>query len=115
MKRAILPALVLAFLIAIPAVSQDGGTEDELAAKVEKLQEKVDQQELQLKRLETYAAATKAQAATLLKKLKFADEKGFIYPAPHTDARKALLYGLQDFASVASGGAPAKRETKSGD
>jgi septal ring factor EnvC (AmiA/AmiB activator) len=112
MKRAILPALVLALCVSIPVFSQDDqeNETEALQAELATLKEKVDQQSTRIEQLEGYVAKTKSQAIALHEKLKFAEKKGFTYPAPHTDARKALLFGLQDYAAVAGGGSAAKRK-----
>ena len=105
MKRAILPALFLGLLLSVPAVPQDGG-DGELKLEIQGLQEQLDKQGKALKELQTYVSNQKGQAAALVKALKKAEKKGFTYPAPHNDARKALLSGLQKFAAVAAGGNP---------
>jgi len=105
MKRAILPALGLALLLSIPAVSQEeeGVTlEKEVAA----LKKKVEEQGAALKALQTYVDRQKEQAKQLGKSLAAAEEGGFLEPAPNNDAKKALLSGLQEFAGVAAGGEP---------
>ncbi len=104
MKRAILPALFLGLLLSVPAVPQDGG--DGLNLEIQGLQEQLDKQGKALEELQTYVSNQKGQAAALVKALKKAEKKGFTYPAPHNDARKALLSGLQKFAAVAAGGNP---------
>ena len=111
MKRAILPALVLALCVAIPALSQDEENETAALMKdVAELKEKLDQQAGRIEQLEAYTAKTKSQANALHAKLKFAEKNGYMYPAPHNDARKALLFGLQDYAAVAGGGSAQKRK-----
>ena len=102
MKRWILPTLALALVLALPALSQDEAMT--LDQKVEELQKKVEAQDRALKELQTYVDRQKAQAARLGKNLATAEEGGFLEPAPNTDAKKALLSGLQEFAGVAAGG-----------
>ncbi|MCK6460823.1 MAG: hypothetical protein L6Q95_13135 [Planctomycetes bacterium] len=106
MKRAILPVLGLALLLALPAVSQEEGpTLDE---KVEALTKKVEEQDAALKALQAYVENHKAQAKRLDKSLAKAEEEGFLLPAPNNDAKSSLLKGLQEFAGVAAGGEPKK-------
>ena len=105
MKRAILPALGLALLLSIPAVSQEGEgvtLDQEVAA----LKKKVEEQDAALKALQTYVDHQKAQAAKLGKSLAAAEEEGFLQPGTNMDARKSLLSGLQEYAGVAAGGEP---------
>jgi len=104
MKRAILPALGLALLLALPAIPQDGG--NDLQDEVDTLKEQVELQEKQIKELKEYVANQQKQAAALSKALGRAEKEGFLLPAPNNDAKKALLSGLKQFASVAAGGAP---------
>jgi septal ring factor EnvC (AmiA/AmiB activator) len=104
MKRSILPVLGLALILSIPAVSQEEAAA--LDQQVAELTKKVAEQDKALKELRTYVDQQKAQAARLQKNLAAAEEGGFLEPAPNTDAKKALLSGLQDFADVAAGAAP---------
>ena len=108
MKRAILPVLGLALFLSIPAVSQEEAKA--IDKQVEELTKKVEEQDKALKELQTYVEQQKTQAARLSRNLASAEEGGFLEPAPNTDAKKALLSGLQDFAGVAAGAAP-KPET----
>lgn len=108
MKRAILPVLGLALFLSIPAVSQEEEAKT-VDKQVEELTKKVEEQDKAIKALQVYVEQQKTQAARLMKSLAAAEEGGFLEPAPHTDARKALLSGLSDFAGVAAGGEP-KRE-----
>ena len=112
MKRAIFPALCLALLLSVPAVPQDEGSEEELRLRVAALEDQVDKQQATLAEMQTYLSQTKGEAATLAKKLKTSEKKGYLYPAPNNDSRRALLYGLQDWASVAAGGKPERRGHK---
>lgn len=105
MKRAILPALGLALLLSIPAVSQEGEGVT-LDQEVIALKKKVEEQDAALKALQTYVDQQKEQAKRLGKSLAAAEEGGFLEPAPNNDAKKALLSGLQEFADVAAGGEP---------
>jgi uncharacterized coiled-coil protein SlyX len=112
MKRAIFPALCLALLLSVPAVPQDGGSDEELKLRITALEDQVEKQQATLAEMQTYLGKMKGEAATLAKKLKSSEKKGFLYPAPANDARRALLFGLQDWAAVASGGKPARRTYK---
>lgn len=105
MKRAILPALGLALLLSIPAVSQEEGVT--LDQQVANLKKKVEEQDAALKALQTYVDHQKEQAKRLGKSLAAAEEEGFLLPAPNNDAKQTLLSGLQLFAGVAAGGEPA--------
>jgi len=109
MNRAIFPALCLALLLSVPAIPQDGKTGEELDLRVTALEEQVEKQQTALKEMQTYLGQVRGEAATLARKLKASEKKGYLYPAPNNDSRRALLYGLQDWAAVASGGKPARR------
>jgi uncharacterized coiled-coil protein SlyX len=112
MKRAIFPALCLALLLSVPAIPQDEGSEEELNLRITALEDQVAKQQTTLAEMQTYLGSLKGEAANLAKKLKFSEKKGYLYPAPANDARRAMLYGLQDYASVASGGKAARRGYK---
>ena len=112
MKRAIVPSLFLALLLSVPASPQDPGSEEELQLRVTALEEQVEKQQTTLKEMQTYLGNMRGEAATLAKKLRVSEKKGYLYPAPNNDSRRALLYGLQDWASVAAGGKPARRPYK---
>lgn len=104
MNRAILPALGLALLLSIPAVSQE--EEMTLDKQVETLTKKVEEQEVALKALQAYVDRQKEQAKRLGKSLATAEEEGFTLPAPNNDAKETLLSGLQEFAGVVAGAEP---------
>jgi hypothetical protein len=109
MKRVILPVLGLALLLSLPALSQDGGpTLDE---KVEALTKKVEEQDAALKQLQAYVDNQKAQAKRLSKSLANAEQQGFLLAGTNNDAKVSLLKGLEDYAGVAAGGAPAKKDS----
>lgn len=112
MKRAIFPALCLALLLSVPAVPQDDNSEEELKLRITALEDQVEKQQATLAEMQSYLDKMKGEAATLSKKLKASEKKGYLYPAPNNDSRRALLYGLQDWAAVASGGKPARRTHK---
>lgn len=101
MKRAIFPALLVALVLVVPALSQGDG--EDLAKKVQDLEEKVAQQEARLVDLSKHVEATKKEAAKLVQTLAKAEKDGFTYPAPNITAREELLKGLQGYAKVASG------------
>jgi len=108
MKRAFLWTLLLGLLLAVPAVPQDGDSRDRV---IEALEKKLEEQDLRLKTLEAYVEAQKTAGERLAAKVRQADKKGFLYPAPHTEAKKALLTGLGRYANaVATGTAPAEEE-----
>jgi len=108
MKRAIVPALFLALLLSLPAVSQDD--ERTLREEVDALKQKVEEQDAALKKLQDFVDRQKKQAGRLAKSMDKAEEEGFLLPAPNNDAKRALLDGIREFAKVAGGGEP-----KSGD
>lgn len=101
MKRAIYPALLVALVLVVPALSQSEG--EDLAKRVSVLEEKVAEQEGQITELSKHVEAVKKEAARLAKSLGKAEKDGFTYPAPNTAAKEELLKGLQRFAKVASG------------
>jgi hypothetical protein len=109
MKRAIFPALLIAVFLAVPAIPQAERGEDELAQKVEELTELVSLQDARIKALEGSLKAQRSAAAAMGKAIKFAEKKGFAYPAPNIDAREALLKGLIDYAKAVSGPAKTKK------
>jgi hypothetical protein len=104
MKRAILPALLIALFLAVPAIPQGGVGDGDPAQQIEELKAMVVEQEKRIDQLEGYLEAHKTAAAKLVAKLKFADKNGFTYPAPNIEAREALLKGLTAFAESATGG-----------
>jgi septal ring factor EnvC (AmiA/AmiB activator) len=106
MKRAILPAICLALLLSLPAVSQEEGPT--LEQKVADLTKKVEEQGAALKELQAYVDHQKTQAKRLNKSLSNAEEQGFLLPAPNNEAKKSLLDGLHAFADVAGGAEPKK-------
>lgn len=97
MKRALPFALALALLLAVPAVPQ---ADDPLPKRVGKLEEIVVQQQAILKTVQEHMQVQAARAAALAHQLDVAEKKGFVYPAPNTDARKALLKGLRALAGA---------------
>ena len=109
MKRAIFPALLIGVLLCVPALS--GGDEDatfELAVQVKELKEQVEKSEARIKSLEAFLRVQQQAAAKLGKAVKFAEQNGFAWPAPHIDAREALLKGLKQYTKTAAGGAKAE-------
>ncbi|MHC4547259.1 MAG: hypothetical protein ACYTEZ_00660 [Planctomycetota bacterium] len=108
MKRAIFPALCLALLLSGPAVPQDT-VEDELELRLRTLEEQAVKQQALLQEVQTYLGQTRGEAATLVDMLRAAEKKGFLYPAPNVDSRRALLYGMQRYAAVAAGRKPRSR------
>jgi septal ring factor EnvC (AmiA/AmiB activator) len=112
MKRALIPALCLALLLCVPAIPQDKDSGKEMELRVKALEEQVEKQQAALAEMQTYLGNMRGEAATLAKKLKASEKKGYLYPAPNNDSRRALLYGLQDWAAVAAGGKPTRRTYK---
>jgi hypothetical protein len=104
MKRAILVALLIGLFLAVPAIPQGGAGDAKPGEELLELKAKVAEQEDRIAQLEEYLEAHKLAAAKLVERLKFADKKGFTYPAPNIDAREALLRGLTAYAEVATGG-----------
>jgi hypothetical protein len=108
MKRAIIPALLIGGLVCVPALS--GGDEDDtlaLALQVKELKDQVEKSEARIKSLEAFLRVQQQAAAKLGKAVKFAEQNGFAWPAPHIDAREALLKGLKEFSKSAAGGVKA--------
>ena len=101
MKRALFWTLGLGLLLAVPAIPQDGGDEANDWMAMRKV---IEAQDARIAQLEGYVALHKSEAAELARRLRDADRQGFLYPAPNTDARKALLTGLTRFADTAASG-----------
>ncbi|MGH7163656.1 MAG: hypothetical protein ACREID_09235 [Planctomycetota bacterium] len=108
MKRAIIPALLVALLFAVPAGSQDDAAT--LREEVDALKAKVEEQDRRIWTLHAYVDATKKEAKSLAKALESADKGGFTFPAPNADAKATLLKGLQAFAKTASTGLVATKD-----
>ncbi len=111
LKRALVPALLLALLIAVPALSQGGA--DSLAKEVGALKAKVAQQEEALKRLSDFHAKQTAEAAALLRAIHLAEKEGVLMPTPNVEAKRTLLLAFARFALVASGGVAPPAEAAS--
>lgn len=103
MSRMLLPVLFVTLALATPASTQ-GDPLEELKKEVAGLKETVARQAAQLAALQKQADEGKKEASNLVKALDEAEKGGFTLPAPNTDARQALLSGLQRYARVASGG-----------
>ena len=94
MKRALPITLVIALLFAVPALSQ--GDEKDLATRVQQLEKQVEaQQKLQ----KDQAKDREDRHAELIKALADAEKKGYMFPAPNVDAKKALFAGLRALAA----------------
>lgn len=109
MKRAILPALAFACLLALPAIPQGKGA-DELQKQVDDLEDQVSAQADELKLIQTYIKDNKAAAARLHKATETAEKGGVLLPIPANDARKTFLHGVRDFAKVAAGDEKTKKK-----
>lgn len=98
MKRTILFTAALAVLVlAFPATSQGDGLDKQLtdlAVKVVELEKTVKAQQTELKKLQEWVKTQDDRNALLGKKVQEAIKKGYYYPAPANDAKKALLEGL---------------------
>lgn len=103
MKRALFWTLALGLFLAVPAIPQDQGGLDAVK-EIRALRETLQAQEARIAALEGYVAVHKTEAAELARRLRDADRQGFLYPAPNTDARRALLQGLTRFADTAATG-----------
>jgi hypothetical protein len=106
MKRAILPTLCLALLLALPARTQ-GEPKPDLPSRVEQLEQVVERQARQIDALEQYVTLLKNESARLGDAPRVAEKGGFLLPTPANDAKKALLHGIGRFAASAATGKPA--------
>lgn len=106
MKRALVMIPILALLLAVPAIPQESVTQADLGLQVSKLKEQVAQQATALKEMQSWMLAQQGQAKALAKKIKEAEKKGFLLPAPHNDAKQALLDGLKGLADSLAGTKP---------
>jgi len=102
MKSTILPLFLIGLLFAVPALSQGEKKDDDLAKRMEALEKQVAAQQKAIESLEKRAEQDKTAAADLVKKLKVARKGGFTYPAPNTEAKEALLSGLESYADTAT-------------
>jgi len=110
MKRTLPFALLLAVFLAAPAVPQgtEGKVEDldtvvaALRDKVAKQEAMLQQHEARMQEVVAYLQAQKAEAKELGKRLDAARTGGFTFPAPNTEAREALLAGLERWARQAA-------------
>jgi len=99
MKRAIWMTLGLALLLSVPALS--GGEEEAaLQKQVDKLKLAVAAQGAAIKEMQSWILVRKAEGKALAKAVRTAEKKGFLYPAPHVDAKRVLLQGLKQFAGA---------------
>lgn len=103
MKRAIWILLGLALVLSVPAFSQ-GDDGKKMKERVEALEEMTKAQAASIAKLESYVKALRAEGASLAAALKKAEKEGFLYPAPNTDAKKALLSGLKGTAKTMTSG-----------
>ena len=104
MKRKLVLAVALALLLAVPAISQGDDESASLRLKVKKLEKQVADLEAFQKTVEKSMKDQAARQAELAKQLVVAEKQGYLYPAPNTDAKKAILKGLR-----AMSGAPAPK------
>ncbi len=111
LKRAAVPGLLLALLLAVPALSQGDG--ESLAHEVAKLKAQVANQEEMLKILSDHHAKQAAEAAALVKAITVAEKQGVLMPAPNVDAKRTMLQALARYALVASGGVAPPAEAAS--
>ncbi|MEM8883956.1 MAG: hypothetical protein AAGD14_07810 [Planctomycetota bacterium] len=102
MKSYVLPLVLIGLLFAVPALSQGDKKDEPLEKRVEALEKVVAQQGKTIDALNKRVEAQKKASAELVKQLKAARKGGFTFPAPNTDAREALLGGLEDFAATGS-------------
>jgi peptidoglycan hydrolase CwlO-like protein len=102
-------ALGLALLLSIPTLTM-AQDESDLQQQVDELSKTVEQQQAAIKEMQGYLDKNQTEAAALLKALEKAEKEGFYYPAPHVDAKKALVAGMKSYARVAAGKKLAKKE-----
>lgn len=107
MKRAILPALIVVALIAVPTRSDD---EADLKKQVETLQETVEAHEAQIVQLRAFMAAQQAEAGRLAGSLAKAQKQGYTYAGAAVDAKETLIGGLIAYAKASSGKKPKKQD-----
>ena len=100
MKSTLLPLFLIGLLFAVPALSQGEKADAELAKRVDAREKKVEVQGKAIEKLNKRVEAEKKAAEELAKKLKAARKGGFTYPAPNTDAKEALLGGLEGYAGA---------------
>ena len=93
MKHALPVDVVLALCVSVPALSQD--EKPALETRIEVLEEIVAKQQ---EMLDAHVKTRDERGAELVRWLDVAEKKGFLYPAPNTDAKKALLAGLRAVA-----------------
>ena len=94
MKRALPIALLVALVLAVPAIPQDDSKPD-LAKRVKLLEKKLTKQEAALKAVEAYMATQDARGAELASALAVAEKKGFLDAGANVDAKEALFKGLR--------------------
>jgi len=109
MKRAILPALAFACLLALPALPQGSGDE-ELQKRIDDLEEQVVANAELLVQFKTYLHENKLAAVALYKATESAEKGGVLLPIPANDARKLFLYGVRDFAKAVAADAKPKKK-----
>jgi len=117
MNRLLIPALFVALLFVVPALSQDNqGKVEDMETTVNVLKEKVAAQDVQLKALTDYVDGQKLAAAKLAKALDASKSAGFNDAAITPESREKLLQGLAAFAKSAAAGkaAPEEPETPEG-
>ncbi len=108
MKRATWFLFGLALILAAPVFSQGDADDKKMKERIEALEELVETQGKTIKTLDGYVRSVKAQGVALTAALKKAEKDGFLFPAPNTSAKKALLKGLQGMATTLSSGTAAK-------
>ncbi len=122
MIRYIIPALLLALIVAAPAAPQGGPVPaDEqiatLVGEVSLLKDKVAKQEALLKELVAYHQTRKADNEKLAGALQVAYKAGYTYPSPQPKAREALYQAILAYANdgtrnVPTGETKRKRKPK---
>ena len=93
-------AMLALFALAFPALSQGDAakTVEERLEALEKLtvaqQVVIEKHEKQIKQAEVWIARQEQRHAHIVQLAVFAQKKGFLYPAPNTDSRGAVLDAL---------------------
>ncbi len=97
-------AMLALFAIAFPALSQGDApksAEEELKLRIEALEKLtvaqqvvIEKHEKRIKQTEAWIARQEQRHAHIVQLAVFAQKKGFLYPAPNTDSRGAVLDAL---------------------
>ena len=119
MSRYIIPALLLALIVAAPAVPQGGPVPaDEqiatLVGEVTVLKDKVAKQDVLLKALVAFHQTRKADNEKLAEALQVAYKAGYTYPSPQPKAREALYQAILGYAKDGTRNVPTGETKRKG-